>query len=65
MAANLGAPFALAFLVLLVFAASFLCVNMSFFADLLANFAFISLFVGVAFQLVSFFRCKRTAEEAV
>ena len=56
---NLGAPFILGFMVLLLGCAYFLIVGNSNFANVLANVAYLLLVVGVVLQSISYFLEQR------
>jgi hypothetical protein len=57
---NWGAPFIIAFIILLMSAAGFLSVGFSSFADTLAAYALYALVMGVALQLFCYLRYQKT-----
>ena len=56
---NWGAPFIIAFMILLIIAAGYLSAGNESFANELAIYAYYSLVVGVLLQLASFIRHSR------
>jgi len=56
---NWGAPFIIAFQVLLVFAAGYLAIGAEAIANELAIYAYYSLVIGVILQLVSYIKCEK------
>ncbi|MHA1594146.1 MAG: hypothetical protein ACTSXX_05315 [Candidatus Baldrarchaeia archaeon] len=56
---NLGAPFVMAFMALLITAAVFLAVGDEDFANTLAVYAYYNLVIGVVLQLVALVRSER------
>jgi len=61
---NWGAPFIIAFQVLLVFAAGYLATGAEAVANELAVYAYYSLVAGVILQLVSYLKYERTNRKA-
>jgi len=53
---NWGAPFVLGFMVLLIAAVACLLVDLGWWAEQVANYAYFSLVAGVVLQLACFFR---------
>jgi hypothetical protein len=61
---NLGSPFIVVFILLLISTAVFLSAGLSYLADSTVSFAFYALVVGVILQLVSFFKFRKKVSEA-
>lgn len=61
---NWGAPFIAGFIVLLLSAAVFLSVGLSYLADAVAVYAYYALVAGVLLQLVCFLKYNRKPSEA-
>ncbi len=57
--ANWGAPFIMAFMLLLMVVAASLSLKLSSLADVIAVYAYYALVVGVVLQLVSFLKYRR------
>ncbi|MDR0493683.1 MAG: hypothetical protein LBH74_08630 [Nitrososphaerota archaeon] len=59
---NYGLPFLLVFLILLMGASVFISTGLSYMANSITVYAFYALIIGVALQLVSFLKYKKTNE---
>jgi hypothetical protein len=60
---NWGSPFVVSFIFLLLSAAVLLSVNMSYWAEQIAVYAYYALVVGVALQVVCYVKYKKVSDK--